>query len=602
MSHLFWLAAWFLCSWLTVANLATSHSWAQSSSPEAEISGQCYRPALTELENAMLKLRESLFEVDKYVLTSPQYISQWRKYLKWKEQVGRLENWRIEDLSFWQRLQRRVTRNAAGLEHPSFVKYRLQLRIFLRLLQAFADPQLDGHYHTVVQSLQQQTEVALELMPKDRSRIGLMLHWLDAHGQIHPLGREYCDRWNQPNLIWKYSPPASVVANQECQTDRIHGRICGTPYRGHASTCKTVSLLPVLSDDMAILRLSIAGQVATRTVSHRSGVRVSSRSLYPFDATSQVQFSGSGWSCLPFEQYGSYHGWITSISTSGRLFRNKRQRHAATIGFHQARGEAEAETVHGLISRLNQETARTIERMNRTYQERWILPLKRLDRIPRASHYSSRSSSVEVRYVMARPGELASPGAAPEIDEKSDFILQVHETALNNLLSSTFPHSRISLNGLLKRIGLPHAGPTAGGSPLILTLPMARAIECFFQESKIILIIHAESLEHGGQRFADADVRMEYEFERGPEHWRLLRHQPPRVDSPGHPLGRHKLGIRDIAFRRVLTKVLNQNLPPRIDLEPSTLAQWLPQHQVKPLIESITIDKGWISLAWKMQQ
>ncbi|MFV1965587.1 MAG: hypothetical protein ACC628_09215 [Pirellulaceae bacterium] len=114
--------------------------------------------------------------------------------------------------------------------------------------------------------------------------------------------------------------------------------------------------------------------------------------------------------------------------------------------YEQARQETDTKLEALASERMDREVQRQVDDVRKTFQQKWLFPLRRLHLEPFALDMETTEQNLIVRYRLAGTSQLAAYTPRPRAPKGSLLSAQIHESALNNTLE------QLNLNG--RREGL----------------------------------------------------------------------------------------------------------------------------------------------------
>jgi hypothetical protein len=158
----------------------------------------------------------------------------------------------------------------------------------------------------------------------------------------------------------------------------------------------------------------------------------------------------------------------------------------------------------------------------------------------------------------------------------------------------------MSLRAALQQL-LGSAAATQGDDdrPLNITFDEKCPLNVSFEEGQMTISLCGQGYESGGKRYSAMDIELALHPERAGDGWWLVQSRPPQVMLPISADGRRpKLGLRDYALRRILTNVLERDVPRRMELKVANLPS--PLDRLGPLTAcEVLVGDGWFCLATK---
>jgi hypothetical protein len=459
------------------------------------------------------------------------------------------------------------------------------------------------------------------------SAIGRRLDLLAGLGQAPELVAAVREKFAQPNAFFTVSTDLlRAAADPIDRHDPITDVILGTRIHGQGHTVGTVSLDTVPNDDKAIVKLSTDGRVVSQNVGRNGPAVIRSTGYTDFDATQLVEFTDSSFRALPAQVAATTRSNIHSVSKAGG---GMGRRIVANVGMqkaHEKQGQANriaADHAEVRIARrMTEEIDDRLRKAWNRYQNDYRLPLARRGELPEHTRFSTTDSSLAFETTQANRGQLAAPGAPPELPADSDLVMRLHESAVNNYTAALLAGATLSETkpgeGTKADVTLPpwikdawknrmdekaKEGADAEFEPWSLTFRRDRPITVIFADGKVQLTIHVAHLKSGDDVFDRWDVTAAYTSEMADGGVTLRRDGELTVLPTGFDPEKGELSSRQVAVRRNLTKVLTERsdqgrgIPQTIKIEKLEPKDDLAD--VGPLpVEQFASGGGWLTVAW----
>lgn len=438
----------------------------------------------------------------------------------------------------------------------------------------------------------QQSRMLLWSPDERRVELGELLeaHWRNANVRVAVSGE----------LINRLLPPPPPGMQQPVN-DRIRGaRVFGR------SEAHTDGLFVRLLPDRTRLRLGLEarGLVASETAAASGPVRIFNEGLARFRVRKSLTIDHSGMSASQAEGEADSNTVMTGMETEydgyplvGALVRSIAMQQAE-IESGPAKWEVEQKVAAQASQRLDEAVQQKLIAAERDFQQKVLLPLRRLDLDPAPIEMQTTAERLIVRYRLAGDDQLAAYTPRPQAPSNSLISLQLHQSVVNNSASKlNLAGRRATLEehfrALADAIGRPEA-EIPEDMPQGITVEFARRdpLKIEFVDGRVLLTMRfAEISAKGGGRWTNFWVRGEYVPEVDGLQATLAREGIVYLDSlEGHP--RLTLGER-FALRSIFTKVLSkkqklQLMPEKIQTNEKLQDLWISQ---------FVIEDGWIGAA-----
>lgn len=391
-----------------------------------------------------------------------------------------------------------------------------------------------------------------------------------------------------------------LLPDVPAKTDPINRTILGSRVRGTSQTDSQLSLTLIPSDEVWKLTVASQGQVSMRSRSTQSGVQVHTTGQSHFVATTPIEITRAGMeigSTSVDVQGGNrlrgidtrYDGWPLLGPLVQAIAKSRYDDTRATAT------RIMDESVRSEVSEQFQNELRSKSTLGINRLDEFVFgPLGRLNLNPRVIDQRTTETRLIARYRVAGDWQLAAHTPRPRAYSDSWMSMQLHQSALNNLLERLLPH------GQPKTIGELHDDTRSLFAMQPSSLPEdvpADAAVCFaptrpitleFDEGQVWLTLRVVSLSRPGssalRRFI---VRASYRPTVDGLDARLVRQGHLRISGPSMSM-RQRIPVRAI-FNKILA-------------EDRELPLTLPQLTQHPAISDLVVTQlelrdGWIAIS-----
>jgi hypothetical protein len=262
-----------------------------------------------------------------------------------------------------------------------------------------------------------------------------------------------------------------------------------------------------------------------------------------------------------------------------------------------AREEVEGRIIWRASSQLDREVAAKLEQSKRDLQARLIDPLRKLDLEPTAVDMETTAERLIARFRVAGRDQISAHTPRPQAPGDSLLSVQVHETALNNVLDHLRLHGkRIELRELYRqmtdrfsqeKVQIPEDLP----EDVYVTFAEEDPVRIDCQDGRVRLQIRLQELIQEGtrHRWTNFTVRGYYEPDADQRDANLVRAEGVPIELIGNGL---RLNDR-LALSGIFGKVLSRNRKLNLINKQIAQAPELADQQVTQFV----IHDGWIGVA-----
>jgi hypothetical protein len=172
----------------------------------------------------------------------------------------------------------------------------------------------------------------------------------------------------------------------------------------------------------------------------------------------------------------------------------------------------------------------------------------------------------------------------------------IHQSAINN--SATILSGQTEALDVALRRFLAAGNPVAEQQPDPVWIAFAdrRPLRVAFQDDEVTLSLSGKAYMYRKQRYSGMDIILRYRLKASGATPELVLSASPEVRLPMRPDGgRSRSGVRTITLRRILTNVLERDVPKSILLDKLSLPQ---RSNVlgEFAVARMTINDGWLTL------
>ena len=549
---------------------------------------------------AVSKVRHGLHAVESYVTTEGQATAAWKRYLDWDEQMDRLNRNGGPDAGFWRRIYQRVARNRAKLEHISFQQYRQAVRELSQVMDAANSPTQAEEFEATLNQLAALLHSPLEMPEAEHAeQVSMLLGDLARQQQAEELRRALRQQYSHPNVVLRLPAPLlKRMRNEPIELDfPVNDHVGGAAVRGrsHMSARRSLSLVPNTS--CLEMRIAIAGTVDSTTTGTKDRMSVNTTGELRFVSATEVVFDKEGFALAPLRTLAQLKTQITGVSSDYRL-RLRRNAGVREVYARQEadRREAEGNAIGELSAMFGKQLASTIARLQNDYREQFYRPLVRLDRVPAKMRLSTEAGAATLEMLVADATQLGVRRPADLSDHSEWLRCFIHQSALNNFATVLSAQTE-ALDVALRRF-LAAGNPVAEQQPdpVWITFADRRPLRVAFQDDEVTLSLSGKAYMYRKQRYSGMDIILRYRLKASGATPELVLSASPEVLLPMRPDGeRSRSGVRTITLRRILTNVLQRDVPKSIRLDRLSLPQ---RANVlgKFAVERMTINDGWLTL------
>ena len=245
---------------------------------------------------------------------------------------------------------------------------------------------------------------------------------------------------------------------------------------------------------------------------------------------------------------------------------------------------------------FDKQLASTIGELQNDYREQFYHPLVRLDRVPDKMRFRTEAGAATIEMLFADSTQLGVRRPADLSGDSEWLRCFIHQSAINNF-ATVLSGQTEALDVALRRF-LAAGDPEADQQPdrVWITFADRRPLRVAFQDDEVTLALSGKAYVYRKQRYSGMDIILRYRLKASGATPEFVLSESPEVRLPMRSDGgRQRGGVRTITLRRILTNVLERDVPKSIVLDKFPLPQ---RSNVlgEFAVERMTINDGWLTL------
>jgi hypothetical protein len=378
---------------------------------------------------------------------------------------------------------------------------------------------------------------------------------------------------------------------------------CGT---GETSADVTMDFVPC--DRAAVFDLVLKGRTTSRTVTGTRSVRLYNSNLTTYTARARLVIDETGIRSLPARAVAGQETDLEGITTTLRFPADPLVRRLTYRVYNRVRDsalEAVAEKAATMVAGgMDQEIQSQLPSANRSFQEKFVAPLRKHGIYPESLRFSTDPETVYVRARLADAGVAVAPPPAGE--PAAALSVAVHESFLNaaagrlfggkTFTPESFQQEFADLGGPLG----PSAKPTpkeAGRGLQEMTFARVAPIGFRFQDGKVTITLRTTGFRLDRDEYKGWNLSATYALRAGEDEWVAVRQGPVEAvlqDSiPG------KESASELYMRRVLVRRFAEVFRERIALGAVSLPAGTGK-TIRLAVEPVRTADGWLVLSYRL--
>ncbi len=328
----------------------------------------------------------------------------------------------------------------------------------------------------------------------------------------------------------------------------IRQMVLGVPTTGYSTTTTKVRYRLMPDDNHWRVAVVAEGQVAADTQASSGPARLFNRSDSTFVVQKEIELTRQGLvakaaqananSQTQLQGVESDFDWVPLVR---KLAHNLiRKEYAARRG--AARIEAQSTISRRAETEIDAQVGDRLERANAKFQQHILEPLERLG-LDANANFQTSSDRLTARVRLAGPSQLAGHTPRPQAPGDSQASVQIHESALNNVLERLEVAGRTMtlaelFSAVCEKLNLgAESAPESMPSDVRVSMSAQQPIRVDLQGGQLKVTLSFAEIHHGSDHWRDFRVMVFYR---------------PDLTQPGAPLVRD--GVVQLDGKRVRAK------------------------------------------------
>ena len=394
------------------------------------------------------------------------------------------------------------------------------------------------------------------------------------------------------DLLNKFVPAYKQYA------ERVNDNILGATVTGRSSTYSNLGI-ELIPDETGIrIGMLASGNVRSNTASRKGPVTAFTRGNSSFAAGKELLLRPNGVFTSPTETRAMSGNQLLGIQTEWDdvPFVGWYIRGLAEDEIKEQRRQVEAQMDQRIRrqaqQRMDRELDSRVANAGKRLDEKVVQPLRQLRLDPRTMEMRTTEDRAIIRTRLASAWQFAAHTPRPQIRADSKLSLQMHQSAMNNMIEQLqLQGQRMTLEQLMqvfsRRFGIPLQVVDEDHKSILLEFA-DHPLEVNFDDGEIEVTIHFAELQRENRRWKNFSIRGSYRAD-----VRQLDIELHRQD--GIELIGERIGLRDqLALRTIAAKVFGEYR--RFEVLRNVVQQ---QPQLSNLtVTQFTIRDGWLAVAF----
>ena len=435
--------------------------------------------------------------------------------------------------------------------------------------------------------------------------------WLDDVSIIEPrtaqlaaLTRAACAGVNVMLQIGSDFAVAGFKGEME-EALEVNEVIQGTKMVGAGTLSGTSFAELVPSQNRAAIKVLADAEMETNTDGSQRMVTLKSHTTGTLRGEKQILFSSEGITTTPAKSKAELNANVSDVNINAgrvvqRVARNQMDSRRAST-----QAEAARRAEQRMNGRMNERIDSNIAELNERYQK-IRSQLDKVGLFPRVWNLSNTSEQIDWSILLGNIYQPSAPSPAPEAPRSNGLAVQVHQSALNNMLAIALAGRRIDEEKFSQQLGeffkeTPEfLKRQTGETPAKVSFGPEAPVDVLFIDNKLRVVVRLNDIQvmdNVGRAFT---ISVEYHVkteQRDDQPLIVLERTEAEAFPTGfRPDSGQTLSATQTIIRTYLLRRL-EALEKRYEMEPLALGgEWEGKGRLIPQFAST--EKGWLTFVW----
>jgi hypothetical protein len=431
--------------------------------------------------------------------------------------------------------------------------------------------------------------------------------WLDDISIIEPraarlaeLTRIACSGVNVQLQIGSDFATAGFERDIEEERD-VNEVILGTKVVGEGMLTGKSSAELVSSPNRATIKVLADAEIETNTDGSQKMVTLKNHTTGTLQGEKQILFTAEGITTTPAKARANLNAKISDVRINAGPIIKMVARGQIDSRKEDSQAEAARRAERRMSIQMNDRVDPNIAELNEKYQKIRDA-LNKTGLFPRVWNLSSTSQQIDWAILLGNKYQPSAPIPAPALKTANGLAVQVHQSALNNMLAIALAGRSIDEERFSQRMGeffdeTPEfLKRKSGETPAKVSFGPRAPVDVLFIDNKIRVVVRINDIQvmdNVGRAFT---ISVEYQIKE--ENRKIVLEQTEAEAFPAgfNPNSGTTLSATQTMIRSYLLRRL-EALQKRYEMEPlEPGGEWTGKGQLTPKFAST--EKGWLSFVW----
>jgi hypothetical protein len=388
----------------------------------------------------------------------------------------------------------------------------------------------------------------------------------------------------------------------------INEMILGTRVVGGGTLSGTTSAELVNSPNRAAIRVLAEGMLNTNTDGSQAMVTLKNHTTGTLRGEKQIIFSAEAITTTPARARANLNAQVSDVRINAGPIVRLVARSQIDNRREETQAEAARRAERRMSTQMNDRIDPNIAELNERYQK-IRGTLNKTGLFPRVWNLSSTPQHIHWSFQLGNTYQPTAPTPAPSLQPTNGLAVQVHQSALNNMLAIALAGRMIDEEKFSQRIGEFFDEPPAflqrksEETPAKVSFGTRAPVDVLFVDNKIRVVVRLNDIQVMDNLARSFTITVEYQIKREQRDGRniiILEQVEAEAFPAGYdPRSGATLSAAQTVIRSYLLRRL-ETLQKHYEAQPLELGgEWSGEGQLIPQFASA--EKGWLTLVWEWE-
>ena len=385
----------------------------------------------------------------------------------------------------------------------------------------------------------------------------------------------------------------------------INETILGTHVVGDGILVGASNAELVNSPNRAIIKVLAEVVMDTNTDGSQAMVKVQNHTTGTVGGEKQILFSAEGITTTPAKAKAKLNAKLSNVQINAGPLVRLVARNQVENRRDDSLAEASRRAERRMNGQLNELIDTNIAQVNEWFQK-IRNTLNKTGLFPRVWNLSSTTQQMEWSILLGNTNQPSAPIQAPAIQPPNGLSVQVHQSALNNMLATVLAGRFIDEEKFSQRLEeffdeVPEfLRRKADDAPAKVSFDGTAPVEVMFVDNKIRVVVRLtdiQAVDNVGRSFSiTVEYRLKMEKRNDQNVVVLEQVEAEAFPSGYNPNSGESLSTTQMMIRSYLMRRL-EALPKRLEMDPIAVGgTWSDTGHLTP--EFASTEKGWLTIVW----